>query len=213
MKIAIIDYGMGNVRSVLRGVEKVGYAAKVMGRAEDILEADKVIFPGVGAFGDGMKELRSRNLEDIIKEYVNTGRPLLAICVAMQLLFDESEEHGRHKGLGLFHGKIIRIPADKSGGLSRKIPHVGWNIVRPSPHSEWEGTIFDTFQETDSCYFVHSFMAEVEDKKDLLAECDYEGISITAAVRRDNITGLQFHPEKSGVAGLNLLKQFLDCEK
>ena len=210
MKIVIIDYGMGNVRSVLRGVEKVGYRATVTDRAEDILGADKVIFPGVGAFGDGMRELKSRELDQIITTYVQTGRPLLGICIAMQLLFDNSEEHGLHKGLGLLPGKIIRIPETEDGKTVRKIPHIGWNVVRPSQDSSWGGTIFDKIRGGESCYFVHSFMAMVEHKGDLLAACDYEGIEITAAVRRDNITGLQFHPEKSGTVGLGLLKQFLD---
>ena len=210
MNIVIIDYGMGNVRSVLRGVEKVGYQAKVTDCEEDILAADKVIFPGVGAFGDGMRELQLRDLDQIITTYVKTGRPLLGICIAMQLLFDESEEHGWHKGLGLLSGKVIRIPETKNGKTVRKIPHVGWSALNPSQHSTWEHTIFDSMRGGESCYFVHSFMAMAKNREHLLAECDYEGIAIAAAVRRDNITGLQFHPEKSGAVGLSLLAQFLD---
>ena len=209
MKIAIIDYGMGNVRSVLRGVEKVGCLGSLTDQREEILNADRVIFPGVGAFGDAMTELRKRDLDNTIKDYVEMGRPLLGICIAMQLLFEQSEEHGLHEGLGLLPGRIIRIPEKKNGIVVRKIPHVGWNIVTQSQCSRWEGTIFEEIQEGESCYFVHSFMVVAKNKEDLLAECDYEGFSITAAVHRDNITGLQFHPEKSGRVGLQLLKNFL----
>ena len=146
MNIVIIDYGMGNVRSVLRGVEKVGYKAKVSCREEDILKADKVIFPGVGAFGDGMRELQSRELDEIIPDFVKSGRQLLAICVGMQLLFDVSEEHGFHKGLGLLPGKIVRIPDAEDGSIVRKIPHIGWNVIMPGERHNWRGTILDNIQ-------------------------------------------------------------------
>jgi glutamine amidotransferase len=209
MNIVIIDYGMGNVRSVLRGVEKVGHKAKVSYREEDILKADKVIFPGVGAFGDGMRELQSRELDEIIPEFVKSGRQLLAICVGMQLLFDVSEEHGFHKGLGLLPGKIIRIPESEDGRIVRKIPHIGWNAIMPGELCSWQGTIFDNVKIGESCYFVHSFMAMAENHQHLLAHCVYEGVSITAAVSHENVTGLQFHPEKSGVVGLSLLRGFL----
>ncbi len=200
---------MGNVRSVLRGVEKVGHKAKVSYREEDILKADKVIFPGVGAFGDGMRELQSRELDEIIPEFVKSGRQLLAICVGMQLLFDVSEEHGFHKGLGLLPGKIIRIPESEDGRIVRKIPHIGWNAIMPGELCSWQGTIFDNVKIGESCYFVHSFMAMAENHQHLLAHCVYEGVSITAAVSHENVTGLQFHPEKSGVVGLSLLRGFL----
>tara|TARA_B100000029_G_scaffold516260_1_gene628237 strand:- start:2589 stop:3224 length:636 start_codon:yes stop_codon:yes gene_type:complete len=209
MNIVIIDYGMGNVRSVLRGVEKVGYKAKVSCREEDILKADKVIFPGVGAFGDGMRELQSRELDEIIPDFVKSGRQLLAICVGMQLLFDVSEEHGFHKGLGLLPGKIVRIPDAEDGSIVRKIPHIGWNVIMPGERHNWRGTILDNIQTGESCYFVHSFMAMVGNYQHLLAHCIYEGVSITAAVSHENLTGLQFHPEKSGVVGLSILNEFL----
>ena len=209
MNVVIIDYGMGNVRSVLRGVEKVGHKAKVSYREEDILKADKVIFPGVGAFGDGMRELQSRDLDKIIPEFVKSGRQLLAICVGMQLLFDVSEEHGFHEGLGLLPGKIIRIPEAEDGRIVRKIPHIGWNNIMPGESCSWQGTIFDNTQIGESCYFVHSFMAMAENHQHLLAHCAYEGVSIAAAVSHENLTGLQFHPEKSGVVGLSILSEFL----
>ena len=209
MKVVVVDYGMGNVRSVLQGIEKVGSKAQLSEIPEDILNADRVVFPGVGAFGDGMEELRKRRLDTAIKDYARTGRPLLGICVAMQLFFDESEEHGIHEGLGLISGNIVRIPEDQTDQKVRKIPHVGWNSLAKRKHNQWNGTLLEGLEDRDSCYFVHSYMAAVSDEADILAECEYEGLIITAAVHRDNITGLQFHPEKSGIVGLQILKNFL----
>ena len=209
MKIVVVDYGMGNIRSVLRGVEKVGSRATLSANAEDILNADRVIFPGVGAFGDGIEELRKRRLDITLKNYADTGRPLLGICIGMQLLFEESEEHGIHKGLGLIPGNIVRIPEGQNCQVVRKIPHIGWNSLREREHCRWKGTLLEGLQNLDSCYFVHSYMAITTHDAHILAECEYEGLTITAAVHLDNITGLQFHPEKSSNVGLQILKNFL----
>lgn len=195
--IAIIDYGMGNLHSVSKAVERLGCEMIVTSDPEQIMAADGAILPGVGAFGDAMANLRDAGLVEVVKEYAATGKPLLGICLGMQLLFTESEEHGTHQGLDLLPGRVVRFQGDY------KVPHMGWNelaFLQPSP-------LFDKV-ESGHVYFVHSFHALPERSSDLLAVTDYHQ-PVTAIVGRDKVFGMQFHPEKSGTLGMALLEQFV----
>lgn len=195
--IAIIDYGMGNLHSVSKAVERLGYAAIVTANPDEILAADGAILPGVGAFGDAMDNLRETGLNETVARYAQSGKPLLGICLGMQLLFAESEEHGRHVGLGLLPGKVVRFRGPY------KVPHMGWNKLafrQPSPLLKGlkEGHV----------YFVHSYHAITGEMDDLLATTDYYQ-AVTAIVGRGNVFGMQFHPEKSGALGMQLLGNFI----
>ena len=211
-KVVVVDYGMGNVLSVCRALEQCGGAPTLTGEASAIAEAERLVLPGVGAFGDCMSALTERGLVAPLKAFVATGRPFLGICVGMQILLDYGEEFGGAAGLGLIPGRVTQIPTSMPGGGKRKIPHIGWASVTPRAGGSWQdwgGTIFAETEAATPLYFVHSFSAAPSDTAHVLAVADYEGFAVTAAVRRDNITGTQFHPEKSGPAGLRLLRRFL----
>jgi glutamine amidotransferase len=195
--IAIIDYGMGNLHSVSKAVERLGYEAHVTADAKEIMEADGAILPGVGAFGDAMQNLRNTGLDEVTRYYASSGKPLLGICLGMQLLFGESEEYGPHQGLGLLPGKVVRFQGDY------KIPHMGWNRLEFRQASP----LFNGLEE-GHVYFVHSFHVKPESEEDLLATTDYYQ-QVTAIVGRGNVYGMQFHPEKSGEIGMKLLGNFL----
>ncbi|MEO3947707.1 imidazole glycerol phosphate synthase subunit HisH [Gorillibacterium sp. CAU 1737] len=195
--IAIVDYGMGNLHSVSKAIERLGAEAFVTADEREILSASGAILPGVGAFGDAMAELTASRLDEVVRRYAASGKPLLGICLGMQLLFAESEEHGAHAGLGLLPGKVIRFEG------SYKVPHMGWNklnFLQPSP--------LTAGVEEGHVYFVHSYHALPEQPSDLLAVTDYYQ-PVTAIVGRDNVYGMQFHPEKSGAVGLQLLGNFV----
>ncbi|MZQ82646.1 imidazole glycerol phosphate synthase subunit HisH [Paenibacillus sp. 5J-6] len=196
--IAIIDYGMGNLHSVSKAVERLGYEAVVTGDAEQILAAEGAILPGVGAFGDAMEQLRESGLNDVVLRYAESGKPLLGICLGMQLLFSSSEEHGNHEGLGLLPGSVVRFRGDY------KVPHMGWNKLS---YKQSQSPIFKGIEE-GHVYFVHSYHAKPERESDLLAVTDYYQ-PVTAIVGRENVYGMQFHPEKSGDIGMQLLRNFL----
>lgn len=200
--IAIIDYGVGNLFSLSHSLTHIGAEAVVTGDAETIRRADKVILPGVGAFGDAAKKLRETGLDAVVKDAAAAGTPVMGICLGMQLLLDVSYEFGTHAGLGLIPGEVRPIaeviPADY------KIPHIGWNrldIARPHP-------IFKRMKAGDCVYFVHSFYgAKCDDS--VIATAEY-GANLTAAVAKGNVCGCQFHPEKSGEVGLGILKSFVE---
>ena len=200
--VAIIDYGVGNLFSLVSSFKAIGVDALITGDTEVIKKADKLILPGVGAFGDAAKKLKESGLYELITEQANSGKPLMGICLGMQLLFEKSYEYGEHKGLGLLKGSVVSMENRIPKGL--KIPHIGWNGLK----FKTESPIFKYISDGDCVYFVHSFYAEgCEDS--LLATAEY-GKEITAAVGKGNIFGCQFHPEKSGKVGLNILKAF--CE-
>jgi glutamine amidotransferase len=210
-EVVVIDYGMGNIKSVLRGVEKVGGKAVLSGDPEKLRVARRLILPGVGAFADGMTELRRRNLDSAILDFVKTGQPMLGICLGMQLLFDGSDEYGDHEGLGLISGRVVHIPTNSKEGRERKIPHIGWCALKFSDqHRTWKNTILENINEGDFFYFVHSLMTVPKSGVELLAHCEYEKQRITAAVMKGNVVGTQFHPEKSGEIGLKILSQFVN---
>jgi glutamine amidotransferase len=194
--IAIIDYGMGNLHSVSKAVERLGYEAVVTADPETIMAADGAILPGVGAFGDAMDNLRETGLDKVTKAYAASGKPLLGICLGMQLLFDESDEHGRNDGLSLLPGKAVRF----EGGY--KVPHMGWSKLK----FEQSSPLFEGIGE-GHVYFVHSYHVKPEQASDLLATTDYYQ-PVTAIVGRGNVFGMQFHPEKSGEVGMKLLRNF-----
>lgn len=205
--IAIIDYGSGNVHSVRRAFEHCGAEPVLTADAALIERADRLVLPGVGAFADGMRSLRERGLIDPIRKFVGSGRPFLGICLGMQMLATTSEEFGMHEGLNLMRGRVVQIPSCDVEGKNHKIPHIGWAELVPA--AAWEGSIFDDTPEHTSVYLVHSFQFEPEDVRHHLADCFYGGHRIAAAVRSGNVTACQFHPEKSGEAGLRMIASFL----
>lgn len=196
--IAVIDYGVGNLFSLTHSLKKIGADSVVTNDKEIIKKADKLILPGVGAFGDAAEKLKKDGLDKLIIEQCNDGKPLLGICLGMQLLFDKSFEYGEHKGLGLISGVVLPL---KDYVKELKIPHMGWNSLKFYD----DNPLFNGTAEGQYVYFVHSFFAKCNEG--LSATCDY-GIEVTAAVRKNNVFGMQFHPEKSGEVGLNILKQF-----
>lgn len=200
MTVAIVDYGMGNLHSVSKAVERLGYKSLVTGDAGEILSADSVILPGVGAFGDAMEHLRSSGLDAVVKEVAASGKPLLGICLGMQLLFSSSEEYGTHEGLNLLPGSVERFEPREG----YKVPHMGWNRLE---FLQPQSPLFAGLEE-GHVYFVHSYHATVVEKGDLLAVTDY-GHPVTSIVGRDQVFGMQFHPEKSGELGIKLLGNFL----
>lgn len=195
--IAIIDYGMGNLHSVSKAVERLGCEAEVTADAARILAADGAILPGVGAFGEAMANLRESGLYETVLNYAESGKPLLGICLGMQLLFSQSEEHGLNKGLNLLPGKVVRFQGEY------KIPHMGWNRLIFQRQSPLLGGL-----EEGYVYFVHSYHVLPDHHEDLIAVADYHQ-PVAAIVGRNNIFGMQFHPEKSGELGMRLLSNFL----
>lgn len=202
--ITIIDYGMGNLRSVQKAFELFCPKVEVTSSARDIAAADKVVLPGVGAFGKAMEELQKKGLVGAIRDSIKIGKPFLGICLGIQLLFSESEEAGGVKGLGILKGKVKRFK--NTTGL--KIPHMGWNKVVIS-HKSQATSILNGVPDGSYMYFVHSYYVEPEDKGVVLCETGY-GDNFTSAIQKDNICAFQFHPEKSQKVGLNIIKNFAD---
>jgi glutamine amidotransferase len=201
--IAIVDYGIGNLRSVEKALQRVGARAMVTADPAVLDEAQGVVLPGVGAFGDGMAQLRARQLVDPVMRQVERRKPLLGICLGMQLLFEESDEMGLHRGLGLLPGRVVRFP---EGEL--KVPHIGWNqLWRADPCPEM--ALLEGIPHGAHAYFVHSYYAAPEESGDVLASTDY-GFEFASVVGRGRIFGAQFHPEKSQDVGLRLLRNFAD---
>ncbi len=198
--IAIIDYGVGNLFSLSSSLSAIGIDSVITSDKEVIKAADKLILPGVGAFGDAIRKLNESGLRELIIGEAKNGKPLLGICLGMQLLFEKSYEYGEYEGLSLLKGEVVAMQGKIPETL--KIPHIGWNGL----HFVGESPLFKYIKEYDCVYFVHSFYAENCDES-LIATAEY-GKEITAAVAKDNIFGCQFHPEKSGTVGLNILKAF-----
>ncbi|MFD0939077.1 imidazole glycerol phosphate synthase subunit HisH [Pedobacter boryungensis] len=206
-KIVVIDYGIGNVKSMVNALESLGVEAVLTANEQEIMTANAVILPGVGAFKHGMDNLNQRNLVPVIHDYVGTGKPFLGVCLGMQMLMEESEEFGSSKGLGLIEGsvKIIPLLAD----TTEKLPHVSWNELIEPTKDRWENTILNNTKVGTDMYFVHSFAAIPIHPSDVLANCSYGNLSFCAAVHKKNIYGTQFHPEKSGIFGLRILEEFI----
>ncbi len=202
--IAIIDYGVGNLFSLTSSFKKIGTDVVITSDEEVINSADKIILPGVGAFSDAIKKLKDTGLDKVLINCANKGKKIMGICLGMQLLFEKSYEYGEHEGLGLLKGNVIAMENTLPENL--KIPHIGWNALHFAKNSD----LFKYIIENDFVYFVHSFYADnCEDS--VIATTEY-GKEITAAVQKDNIYGCQFHPEKSGSVGLNILRAFCESE-
>ncbi len=209
--ITVVDYGIGNLFSVRRAFESCGAVVHITDSPGDIENARRLVLPGVGAFADGMQGLHDRNLVEAIRRYGLSGRPMLGICLGMQLLATRSEEFGDHEGLGLFPGRVVAIPNVGLDGRPHKIPHVGWSaLVRPVGRPEWKGTILEPVQEGAAVYLVHSYTLVPDSPGLRLADCNYGGHLISAALRRGAVYGCQFHPEKSGPIGLAIIRQFAE---
>lgn len=199
--IAIIDYDAGNIKSVEKALLLLGEEVKITGDAQEILSADKVVLPGVGAFGDAMGNLERRGLVPVIRETVEKGTPFLGICLGLQLLFERSDEAPGVAGLGILPGEILRIPSKE--GL--KIPHMGWNSL----HLEHGGRLFEQVPEQSYVYFVHSYYLKAGEEEIVKASTEY-GVHIHASVEKGNVFACQFHPEKSSEVGLRILSNFVN---
>ena len=201
--IAIIDYDAGNIKSVEKALQSLGQEVIVTRDHEVLLNADKVILPGVGAFGDAMERLNEYGLTDTIKKIISKNTPFLGICLGLQLLFESSEEAPGVKGLSILKGKIVRFPSD----IGLKIPQIGWNeLVQPN-----KGRLFKGIEDGEFVYFVHSYYLIADDIKDVVATTNY-GVTVHASVERGNVFACQFHPEKSSDVGLKILKNFINLE-
>lgn len=205
--IAVVDYGVGNVFSLCSSLRFIGAECALTGSPEEIGSADRIILPGVGAFGDAAAKLRASGLDRVVVEAARKGKPLLGICLGMQLLFEKSEEYGEHFGLGLIQGEIKSLAAALGGDSGFKVPHIGWNglvMLQDCP-------ILKDVSEGDCVYYVHSFYAPVGRRT--IAGSQYGPVQVSGVVQRGNVFGTQFHPEKSGEVGLKILKAFaeLDC--
>lgn len=213
-EVIVVDYGMANLLNVARALTHCGATVKITDNPSDVALASRLVVPGVGAFQDSIHEVTVRGFSDPIRRYVDTGRPFLGICVGMQLLFDASEEFGEHAGLGILPGRVRAVPAVTASGQRQRVPHIGWShLDAPASGRGWSGTLLQPFEgqrPAPALYFVHSFAAYPDLDGDRLADCLYGGHRICAAVQRGNIMATQFHPERSGDAGLRLLKHFIE---
>jgi len=201
MRIAIIDYGMANLRSVQKGFEQVGHRADIISQPEQIEQADKIVLPGVGAFQDAVATLRDKHLDQPILRHIDRGKPFLGICLGLQMLFDVGYEDGEHRGLGVLRGKCVRFDVDQRLGL--KVPHMGWNQLirrRPTP-------LLRDLPDGCGVYFVHSYYVVPDDPEVIATTTDYGG-DFVSSVWRENIVATQFHPEKSQKVGLQILSNF-----
>lgn len=209
--VSVVDYGAGNMFSVVNAFATIGVTVKVVTSAPDIETAKLLVLPGDGAFGYAMKQLADRGLIEPIKRYAASGRPLLGICLGMQLLLTQSEEFGNHQGLNLIPGKVRRFDEKPRDGDSHyRVPHIGWNALQAPPDVEWEGTILQDTPSGSEVYFVHSFVTEPIDASDVLASATYGGVQFCAVLHRANITATQFHPEKSGEVGISMMRRFAE---
>jgi glutamine amidotransferase len=199
-KVIIVDYALGNLRSVAKALEKAGASIEVTSDPDKIRDAKALVLPGVGSFRHGMDNLRGRGILSSLHEAIQAGTPFLGICLGLQLLFSESEEHGLHRGIGLIRGKVRRLPQ------SLKVPQMGWNQVRISKPEKASGP-FSGIPDESYFYFVHSYYVEPEDQEMIIGTTDY-GIEFASAIIHDNIFAVQFHPEKSGAVGLKLLENW-----
>jgi glutamine amidotransferase len=210
MRATVVDYGLGNLYSVARALGAAGADVVVSSDPDEVARAERLVLPGVGAFGDGMAGLAERGLIDPIKRYADSGRPLLGICLGTQLLLGEGREFGTQAGLGVIPGAVVPFER-QTAAVADKIPHVGWNALRAGPGgSAWDAGLLADTPEGSEVYFTHSFVLRPEDPGDVVALTHYAGQDVSAVIERENVHGCQFHPEKSGPAGLRILRRFLE---
>lgn len=210
--VTVIDYGIGNLLNVVRALRHCGAEVTVVDHASQVtVMPDRLVLPGVGAFADGMTELKSRGFDDLVKRYAQTERPFLGICVGAQMLFDVGEEFGEHAGLGLIPGRVMPVAAAGVDGKPHRIPHIGWSaLALPAARASWNRTVLTHVNPGEPMYFVHSFAPVPENEEHRLADTFYDGVRICAAVARGSIYGCQFHPERSAAHGLTILSGFLE---
>ncbi len=207
--VAVVDYGAGNLYSVQKALERCGTVKVcVTADAQQIASADRLILPGVGAFASGMRELNARSLVATLQQFAKTGRPILGICLGMQMLASSGHEFGVHAGLGLIDGQVVEIPRLNPGGVPRKVPYIGWASTAVNAKLQ-PASILRDLSPGNWIYLVHSFHFEAQDSQHVLASYRHDGFEVTAAVQKSNVIGVQFHPEKSGEVGLNILSNFL----
>lgn len=210
--VHVLDYGIGNLLNAVRALQHCGAQVAVVEQAHGLGAAlpDRLVLPGVGAFANAMDELRSRGFDDLIHRFAATQRPFLGICVGAQVLMEGSDEHGDHPGLGLIPGRVQAVPVQDARGTALRVPHVGWRALSLTPQrSDWAGTVLETTAVGEPMYFVHSYAPVPLHPQHRLADMHYGGVPLCAAVMHDNVVGCQFHPERSGVAGLAMLRHFL----
>lgn len=208
--ISIVDYGMGNIFSVQRACERLGFKSLLINSAEEVLRSECLILPGVGAFGDAMRNLNKLGLIKPITDFIKTGKAFLGICLGMQLLFEESEEFGRHEGLGIVKGRVRKFPLlDKNGG-GFKVPNVGWNrIWKAQGFGSWDDTPQEGLEDGAFVYFVHSYYCEPVEDFTVLSYSEYAQVRYCSSILKGNIYAAQFHPEKSAEPGLTIYKNWL----
>ena len=203
--VTVIDYGSGNLHSVINALRECGGEVLVTGEPVNVRDAERLVLPGVGAFADGMNSLQKRGLIEAIDQFLACQRPFLGICLGMQMLFNQSSEFGENPGLGLVPGRVVEIP--RMPGF--KVPHIGWSRIHPRPGGSWCGSILNETSIGSRVYFVHSFSSVPDEEYDRLADTYHGSFRVCAAIQKDNIIGCQFHPEKSGPIGLAMIRQFL----
>ena len=213
VQVAIIDYGLGNLFSIDNACDRVGLKTIITSDVEVIRNADALILPGVGAFGDAMETLQEKKLTDAIYDFVKTGKPFLGICLGMQLMFSESEEFGSYKGLNLIPGKIVKFPEKNANGDFIRVPQIQWNQIYKNDPSVWENSPLKGIQEGTYMHFVHSYYAIPEMKDTILTYSEYEGVRYASAVIKDNLVGIQYHPEKSSDEGIKVYQNWANFIK
>lgn len=211
--VAVVDYEMGNLFSVAHACEYVGLNAVITSDSTIILNADAVILPGVGAFGNAMENLRRLDLEFPLKDFIAAGKPFMGVCLGLQLLFSESEEFGLHKGFGIIEGSVVRFSAQTAVGEPIKVPHIGWNQIYKSSGKDWGNSPLRNLNEGEFMYFVHSYYPEPLSKDVILSITEYEDVQFCSSISQKNVFACQFHPEKSAAAGLEIYKQWADLIK
>jgi len=209
MKVIIVDYNIGNIQSIKNVLLKLGsFDVKLSSKKEEILKADAIILPGVGAYENAMNELIKRDLPNILEQYVSLNKPLLGICLGMQLLFEKSSEFGETKGLGFIDGIVENFP----NSVNDKIPHISWNKIYSKTIS-WQNTILKNVSYKDHFYFVHSYICKPKDTNIILSKTEYGGVEFCSSIKNNNIYACQFHPEKSANSGIKVMKNFIELIK
>ena len=209
--IALIDYGLGNIRSITKAFEMFGVKPILTRDPDLIMKSESIILPGVGAFAEGMSKLEELGLREHIVQFADTGKPILGICLGMQLLFDSSTEFGSSSGLGLISGCVEKISQEE--GEIKKLPHVSWNSLVARSDVTWDQTILDGLDNLTDMYFVHSYCAKPFNRSYVLSETSYSGVSFCSTVKKNNIYGCQYHPEKSAHYGLQVIENFIKLSK
>jgi glutamine amidotransferase len=208
-KVSIIDYGIGNLFSVLKACEAVGLNPQITDNSKDIESSDAILLPGVGAFGDAMANLGKLDLVQPIKDFAQSGKPLMGVCLGMQLLLTESEEFDIQKGLNIIEGSCVRFPSIDASHQKIKVPQIMWNTIYPVQGNSFEkGTPLENINPGEYMYFVHSYYAQLQNPAEVLSLTDYHGVEYCSSIKKGNVFAFQFHPEKSGTQGLKIYQRF-----